>query len=208
MRVVCSNRNVCDCSRVECHDFVQPIRISDILGSPLDWRTSVFCTSSYQRWLTFYHANTYALQKSSSQCPLVFTTHDSLPQINYIKSLECVTTLGGCSQGYQAKSNGSVFVDDWVLSPTPTNQSISIEYCKRTSLATDLRFLWLLLVVLLVLLLGLIAGMVGWNVYRRRRRLLRETTEIPDLAQVDFSLQGSLSHSLARSLAWMEDHHN
>ena len=141
---------------------------------------------------------------------------EELPAMYQLGSLECNITLGGCSQGYQAKSNGSVFVDDWVLSPTPTNQSISIEYCKRDDLIQDLRWLWILLlslavVLLLGLLLGLIAGMIGWNVYRRRRRYLRETTEIPDLAQVDFSLQGSLSHSLACSLAWMDgrmDHHN
>jgi len=132
------------------------------------------------------------LQTLSSQCPLTFSTGDDLPKRYRISNLECIITLGGCSQGYHPTSNGSVFVDNGVVSPTPTNQSVSIEYCKRTSLAKDLRFLWILLLLLIVLLMALVAGMVGWNVYRRRRKHLREATDIPDLTQVEFSLQGSL----------------
>jgi len=132
------------------------------------------------------------LQTPSSQCPLTFSTDDDLPKRYRISNLECIITLEGCSQGYHPTSNGSVFVDNGVVSPIPTNQSVSIEYCKRTSLAKDLRFLWILLLLLIVLLVALVAGMVGWNVYRRQRKHLREGTEIPDLTQVEFSLQGSL----------------
>jgi len=119
MRVVCSHRNVCDCSRVECHDFVQFVRISDILGPPLDWRTSVLCTSSNQRRLTFpmqtrMHCRNHRLnvpwcsrhtivcRKSTISNPSNASPHseDALKDIKRNRMARCLSTTG-CSRRHR-----------------------------------------------------------------------------------------------------------
>jgi hypothetical protein len=123
---------------------------------------------------------------------------ETLPAVYQLDPVGCNITLSSCAEsGRKVESNGTIYVADSVQSSSPTNQTLAIDQCVPGIYAQDLQWLWMLLLSLLVvllvgLLLGVISGVIGWVVYRKRRRYLRESTEIPDLSTVDFSLQSIL----------------
>ena len=138
-------------------------------------------------------------QESSTQCPLMLSLDDELPLVYHLNALTCDVTLSGCESGNIVQANGTVFVSNWVMSSTPTNQTISVDSCIQsgTNVSTSHTEIIVMAVffALVLVLLALIGGMIGRYIYRRRqqrRRRLLEGAEIPDLSTNSISLQSTL----------------